>query len=128
MNEAHFIGRLAAEPILKKMPHPSGNGEVSMATFTLAVNRKHQNSTGKKVEKTQFIDFEVWDSAADAIGKYCKKGELLMITRCSAVSHVVTLEGGEKINRVIFRVDRFEYQSALFGRRNEKKTQDSVDG
>jgi single-stranded DNA-binding protein len=127
MNECHFVGRLAANPVLSKHERP-GREDASLAHFTLAVPRQYKKADGTPAEKVQFLDFEVWDSAAETIAKFCKKGELLVIDRASACSYPVKLEDGTKVNRVIFRVDKFNFQSTLFGRRNGKKTTDSVDG
>ena len=120
MNECHFIGRLASDPIY----HPNLN----KCTFTLAVYRKFKRADGSPAEMIQFLDFEVWDSAAETIAKCCHKGELLIIDRASACSWPVTLQDDTKINRIVFRVDKFSFQSTLFGRKNAKKTSDSVDG
>ncbi len=123
MNECHFVGRMAAEPVLVKQMG------TSLCRFTLAVNRQFKKSDGSPTEKTQFLDFEAWDTAGETIANFCKKGELLIIDRASACSYVVTLDDGSKINRINFRVDKFNFQSTLFGRnKNDKKTKDSVAG
>ena len=128
MNECHFIGRLAADPVLKNHERP-GKAPTSLTNFTLAVNRQYKKADGTPAEKTQFLDFEVWDTAAETIANFCKKGELLIIDRASACSYPVTLEDGTKVNRTVFRVDKFNFQSALFGRKNARpKTENTVDG
>ena len=128
MNECHFIGRLAADPVLTEHER-HGTCSTSLCNFTLAVDRQYKKSDGSPAEKTYFLDFEVWHTAAETIAKLCKKGELLLIDRASACSHPVILEDGTKVNRTVFRVDKFNFQSTLFGRRNHgKKTSNSVDG
>jgi len=127
MNECHFVGRLAADPVLTSHERP-GKNPIALTNFTLAVNRQFKKSDKTTVEQTQFLDFEIWDTAAETVAKFCKKGELLVIDRASACSYAVTLDDGTKINRVVFRVDKFNFQSVLLGRKNVKKTQDFVDG
>ncbi len=128
MNECHFVGRLAADPVLTEHER-HGKAATSLCSFTLAVNRQYKKGDGSPAEKTYFLDFEVWDTAGDTMANCCKRGELLVIDRASACSYPVILEDGTKINRVVFRVDKFNFQSTLFGRRNNgKKTQNSVDG
>ena len=127
MNECHFIGRLAAPPVLTQHERP-GKSPIALTHFTLAVNRQYKTADGTTAEQTQFLDFEVWDTAAKTIARLCKKGELLMIDRASAVSYTVRLEDGTRVNRIVFRVDKFNFQSALFGRKNDKKTTDILDG
>jgi single-strand DNA-binding protein len=128
MNECHFVGRLAADPVLTQHER-HGKAPTALCNFTLAVNRQFKKTDGSPAEKTYFLDFEVWDTAAETLANFCKKGELLVIDRASACSYPVKLEDGSKVNRVVFRVDKFNFQSTLFGRKRDgKKTQDSVDG
>ena len=128
MNECHFVGRIASDPVLTKHER-HGKPATPLCNFTLAVARQYKKGDGSNAEKTYFLDFEVWDTAADTIANFCKKGELLVIDRASACSHPVILEDGTKVNRTIFRVDKFNFQSTLFGRKtNGKKTQNPVDG
>lgn len=127
MNECHFVGRLAADPVVAPHKRP-GRTPTSRGTFTLAVPRQYKKSDGSTAEQTNFLEFEVWDSAADAIAN-CKRGELLVIDRASACSYGVQRWDGVQINCVVFRVDKFNFQSTLFGRKNNgQKTPDSVDG
>ena len=127
MNEFHCIGRLAAAPVLSSHSRP-GKPDVALTHFTLAVNRDYKAADGTPLQKTQFLDFEIWDTAAETVAKHCKKGELLMIDRATAVSYVVVLEDGTKVNYTVFRVDKFNFQSVLFGRKDAKKTKDTMAG
>lgn len=70
-NKVILGGRLTADPELKQTP--SG---VSVAQFSLAVNRKYQKD-GE--QNTDFINCTAWRGTADFISKYFKKGSSLCV-------------------------------------------------
>ena len=72
LNKTILMGRLTHDPELKKTPN-----DVSVATFTLAVERDY----GKKDEKreTDFLDIVAWRHTADFVSKYFTKGQLVAI-------------------------------------------------
>ena len=134
MNECHFIGRLVAEPVLEYYAVVNDKNPVLKSKpvpyvrFTLAVSRQHKKKDGSFKDETNFLDFEVWDTAAVTIASQCKVGEILIINRASARSYT-TESDGVKTNHTVFRVDKFNFQSTLFGRKkNGQKTKSSVDG
>jgi len=113
MNECHFIGRLLWAPKFTE------NKSVPHAEFSLLVERQFKRANGTACTEGHRLEFEVWDTAAVAIAK-CKQGELLIIDRASACRRMD--------DSMFFRVDKFSYQSTLFGQKNDKKTSDTVDG
>jgi single-stranded DNA-binding protein len=111
MNECHFIGRLIGTP---KIDDVDINGKkVAMCKFTLKVDRKHRNANGENTIRPQFLDFEIWDSAAETIYKNCRSGETIIIDRASACSYPGEDKDGNKINRIYFRVDKFSFKSTI---------------
>lgn len=73
INSVVLVGRLTAEPELRKTP----NG-VSSLQGTLAVNRNFKNHNGER--EADFINFQSWRGVADVIAQYCSKGSLIGIT------------------------------------------------
>lgn len=73
MNKAILCGRLTRDPELKMTP-----SHISVATFTLAVDRKFKNSAGER--QADFISVVAWRGTADFIGKYCRKGTKLIVS------------------------------------------------
>lgn len=73
LNKVILIGRLTKDPELKSTP--SG---VSVATFTLAVDRSFTNQQGER--EADFIPVVVWRSLADTVGKYLNKGRLVAVS------------------------------------------------
>lgn len=69
INSSTLVGRLTRDPELNKTP--SGKSVVS---FTLAVNRQFNK------EETDFINIVAWNGAADFVGNYINKGDLVGVT------------------------------------------------
>ena len=73
MNTFIGMGRLTRDPEIKVTQ--SGT---SVATFTLAIDRKYKDKSGEK--KTDFINCTSWRNTAEFIGKYAKKGTKLIVS------------------------------------------------
>ncbi len=70
-NKVILIGRLVADPELKKTP--SG---VSVTSFSLAVDRRYNKDEEKKAD---FISVVAWRNTAEFICKYFKKGAPILV-------------------------------------------------
>ena len=72
MNKAILMGRLTADPEIKKTP----NG-VEVARFTLAVNRRF----AKEGQQTaDFINCVAWRNQAEFLCKYFHKGNMIAVS------------------------------------------------
>lgn len=69
INRVILVGRLTKDPEYRQTP--SG---VSVATFTLAVNRSFTNSQGER--EADFINIVVFRKQAENVNKYLSKGSL----------------------------------------------------
>lgn len=69
INRIILVGRLTKDPEYRQTP----NG-VSVATFTLAVNRPFTNSQGER--EADFINVVVFRKQAENVSKYLSKGSL----------------------------------------------------
>lgn len=67
INRVVLVGRLTKDPVLRKT-----NTQVSVATFTLAVNRRFSTQ-----QETDFINCVAWRQSADFISQYGRKGALV---------------------------------------------------
>jgi single-strand DNA-binding protein len=72
LNKVVLIGRLTRDPELRSTP----NG-ISVATFTLAVDRGFSSKQGEK--EADFIPIVTWRQLADNCAKYLKKGRLAAV-------------------------------------------------
>jgi single-strand DNA-binding protein len=78
MNKVILKGNLARDPEMKTIKMNNGK-ESNVVNFTLAVSRFYQKSNGEKSKDTTFVLCEGWDSGAEAINKYFKKGDPMLL-------------------------------------------------
>lgn len=71
LNCAIIMGRLTADPELKKTP-----SDVSVTSFTVAVDRKYNKDEEKVAD---FINVVAWRGSADFVCKYFKKGQMIAV-------------------------------------------------
>lgn len=72
MNKIILIGNLTRDPDLTETP--SG---VSVCKFSIAVKRNIKNSDGEY--ETDFFNCTAWRGTAEAIGRYCSKGNKVCV-------------------------------------------------
>lgn len=107
MNRFDFIGNLTKDVELTKV------GELSLAKFTLAVNRSYKNKDN--VRETDFFQLQAWRELGENIAKYTKKGERLRVEgRVKTSSYE---KDGEKRYTIEFEVTEFE----LLGSKKDKE-------
>ena len=72
INNVVLVGRLTRDPDLRT----TGSG-ISVATFTLAVDRQYTNSQGER--GADFINCVIWRKAAENFANFTSKGSLVGI-------------------------------------------------
>ncbi len=72
LNKAILMGRLTADPELRQTP----NG-ISVATFSLAVNRNYQSKSGER--QADFINIVAWRGTAEFVSRYFTKGQQAVV-------------------------------------------------
>ena len=73
LNHIVIMGRLTREPELRKT-----QDQVSVTSFTLAVDRDRANSAGERL--TDFIDCSAWRSTAEFVSKYFHRGSMAVVS------------------------------------------------
>lgn len=68
MNSCNFVGRLTAEPELRRTPDGT-----AVCSFSLAVKRPMVKDT------TDFIDFVSWRQSAEYLAQYGHKGDIVAV-------------------------------------------------
>lgn len=116
MNVVILNGNVTRDPEVRVVK--SGSKETKVANFTLASNRHFTRADGSKDKEVTFVDCEVWDSGAETIGQFVKKGSPLLIEGSLKLDTWET--DGEKRSKLKVRVNRFD-----LGPRN--KTSESVE-
>lgn len=107
LNKWLGIGNLTQDPELRRTP--SGT---AVSTMRLAVNESFQNKSGEKVEKTIFLDVDVWDRQAETCQQYLSKGSPVFIEGRLQMDEWDDKETGQKRSRLKIRADRVQFLSA----------------
>lgn len=117
MNKAIIIGRLAADPEIKK----TSNG-IAVTSFTMAVDRPYQKD---KEKETDWIDVVAWRSTAEFACKYFQKGSPIIVEG-SIQTRFWEDKNGNKRKSVEIVADNVEFVPAIKGLQNGKNTQDTM--
>lgn len=70
LNQIVLVGRITKELEVKEL---EDNKKVGV--MTLAIPRSFKNAEGEY--ETDFINIKVWDSIAENVKEYCKKGDIV---------------------------------------------------
>lgn len=73
MNKVILVGRLTRDPEVKN----TTTGK-TVATFTLAIDRRFKNKDGQK--EADFVPIVFWQKQAELVGQYLSKGSQLAIS------------------------------------------------
>ena len=74
LNEVRLIGNLGSDPEVKNI-----GGDKTVATFRLATNDTWKDAEGKKQERTEWHNIEVWGGQAKTVGQYLTKGRQVLV-------------------------------------------------
>ena len=74
MNNVILSGRLVRDPEIR---YTSGENQLAIATFTLAVDRPKRNGEKQDPDYPRCV---AYGKTAETIEKYCKKGKPIMVT------------------------------------------------
>ena len=73
MNKALLIGNVTRDPEIKQV------NDTTVASFSIATNKKYTTKTGEKKELVEFHNLNAWGKLAEIIGQYVKKGHKLYV-------------------------------------------------
>jgi single-strand DNA-binding protein len=108
LNRVLLAGRLTRDPELRYTPNGS-----AVCNFSLAVNRKHKDQSGRWQDDTTFINVVAWQAIAENINKHLHKGSPVLVEG-RLESRSWETETGQKRSVIEIRAD-----SVRFLERNE---------
>jgi single-strand DNA-binding protein len=104
MNASILQGNLTHDPLLKYLEI---NGKkVAVCNFSIATHRHFRKANGEKHKETTFIDCEAWDSGAETIAKYVRKGDSLLVR--GSFKNDSWERDGQKFSKLKLRVEEFD--------------------
>lgn len=106
LNKVMLIGNLTHDPELRRIP--SGT---AVSTLRMALNESFQNKSGEKVERTVFLDVDVWDRQAETCQQYLSKGSPVFIEGRLQMDTWDDKETGQKRSRLKVRAERVQFLS-----------------
>lgn len=115
MNIVVLKGNLTRDP--EKRNINAGGRSTAVTNFSIAVNRHFKRNDGTKDKEVTYVDCEAWDTGAETIAKYLKKGDPLLIHGALKLDTWET--NGQKRSRLKIRVNSFEFLGG------SKKSEDS---
>lgn len=74
LNKAMLIGRLGRDPEVRF----TSSGQ-AVANFSMATDESYKDSSGEKVQKTEWHRIVLWGKLAEVAQQYLKKGSLVYI-------------------------------------------------
>lgn len=121
MNKTILKGNLARDPEAREV---TVNGRTTtVANFTLAVSRFFTKADGTKDKDVTFIPCELWDSGAQSMVKFVKKGDPLLVE--GSLKTESWEKDGEKHSRMKVRVAHFEKLYRSTGKDGEDVTSET---
>ena len=112
INDVVLIGRLTRDPDLRT----TGSG-ISVATFTLAVDRQYTNSQGER--GADFINCVIWRKAAENFVNFTSKGSLVGI-QGRLQSRSYDNKDGQRVYVTEVVVDNFSFLESRRDRENRQ--------
>lgn len=104
LNKVLLIGNLTQDPELRRIP--SGT---AVTTLRMAVNESFRSKSGDNVERTLFLDVDVWDRQAETCAQYLRKGSPAFVEGRLQMDEWTDKESGNKRSRLKVRADRVQF-------------------
>lgn len=104
LNKVMLMGNLTRDPELRRIP--SG---VAVVTLGLALNESFKSKSGERVERTVFVDVDVWDRQAETCEQYLSKGRSVLVEGRLQMDEWTDKESGQKRTKMKVRADRVHF-------------------
>lgn len=122
MNDLNYVlisGRLISNPVVKEV------NNTNVCKFVIAINKniKKQDNT---IERTVFVDVDVWGKNALACGNYLNKGREVRIIGSINQSSWLSSDG-EKKSHFFITADKIEFGKGKQNFSNNNETNEIID-
>ena len=106
LNKVMLIGNVTQDPEVRRT-----SSGTAVSTLRLAVNESYQSKSGERVEKTLFLDVDVWDRQAETCQQYLSKGSPVFVEGRLQMDTWDDKETGQKRSRLKVRAERVQFLS-----------------
>jgi single-strand DNA-binding protein len=107
LNKVMLMGNLTRDPQLKHLP-----GNLVVADFGLACNRRYRTAAGEEKEEVAFVDCAAFGRQAETIGQHCTKGKPLFVEGRLKYDTWDDKQGGGKRSKLSVVVENFQFIGA----------------
>lgn len=102
-NSCVFAGNLTRDVDLRAV------GETSVASFSVAINRKYKTKSGEQREDVTFIDCEAWGRTGELAAQYLHKGSSCLVQGSMKTSTWDDAATGAKRKALKLNVDTLQF-------------------
>jgi single-strand DNA-binding protein len=106
LNRVFLMGNLTRDPEVRYTP-----AQTAVGTLGMAINEKYKNKAGETVEKTVFVDVEVWGRQAETCAEYLYKGSPVFVEGSLKLDQW-TNQQGEKRSKLAVSATRVQFLGA----------------
>lgn len=106
LNRVFLMGNLTRDPEVRYTP-----SQTAVGTLGLAINEKYKNKAGETVEKTVFVDVDVWGRQAETCSEYLYKGSPVFVEGSLKLDQW-TNQQGEKRSKLAVTASRVQFLGA----------------
>ena len=78
MNEGRYTGRIVSDAQVRNIKTDEGS-EMTITSFTIAINSNGTKKNGEQFRKTVFIDCSLWNRG-DKLAQYLTKGKMVLVS------------------------------------------------
>ena len=103
VNRVILAGNLCADLEIRQA------GGTSVATARLAIDDSYKSKSGDKVERTVFVDVNIWGRQAETTAQFCGKGSAVLIEGALQMDQWDDKETGQKRSKIKVRADRVQF-------------------
>lgn len=103
VNKVILAGHLCADLEIRQA------GGTSVATARLAIDDSYKSKDGAKVERTVFVDVDVWGRQAETTAQFCGKGSAVLIEGALQMDQWDDKETGQKRTKIKVRAERVQF-------------------
>jgi single-strand DNA-binding protein len=104
LNLVQLMGRLTADPELRRIPSGSAVTELRMA-----VNKSFKTRDGEKREEVLYVDVTLWEKTAEIACQYLRKGSPVYVQGSLKMDEWDDKTTGEKRSKIKVNGDSFQF-------------------
>ncbi len=104
LNKVFLMGRLTADPVLRRTPNGS-----AVTDLRLATSRSWAGRDGERHEEKLFIDVTVWERQAETCCQYLKKGRAVHVEGYLKMETWPDKDTGQQRSKIKVQADRVQF-------------------